>query len=79
MLSREELAPEPSIVRLRDQTQIPARSEKLVVEQSDGAVGWQYNVLKDPQNVFAKDGGLAVARTVSAVKKGYCTVQIDSD
>ena len=45
LLSREELAPEPGMVRLHDQTQIPARSEKLVVGQIDSAVEWQYNVL----------------------------------
>ena len=76
LLSREELAPEPGMVRLCDQTQIPSRSEKLVVGQTDGTVGWQYNVLVDPQNVFANEDGLAVARTVSAVEKGCCTVQI---
>ena len=76
LLSREELAPEPGMVRLRDQTRIPARSEKLVVGRIDGAGGWQHNVLVDPQNVFANDDGLAVARTVSAVKERCCTVQI---
>ena len=45
LLSREELAPELGMVRLHDQTQIPARSEKLVVGQIDSAVEWQYNVL----------------------------------
>ena len=67
LLSREKLAPEPGMVRLCDQAQIPARSEKLVVGQIDGAVGWQYNVLVDPQNVFVNEDGLAAARTVSAV------------
>lgn len=65
LLSREELAPEPGVVRLRDQTRIPARSEKLVVGHIDGpSVEWQYNETVDPQNVFANDDRLAVARTV---------------
>ena len=48
LMSREELASETGLVRLCDQTQIRARSEKLVVGQIDGVVGWQYNVLVDP-------------------------------
>ena len=76
LLNREELAPELGMFRLRDQTQIPVRSEKRVVGQMDGAVGWQYSVLVDPQNLFASEDGLAVARTVSAVEKGCCTAQI---
>lgn len=39
--SREELAPGQGMVRLHDQTEITARSEKLVVGQIDGpSVGW---------------------------------------
>ena len=64
------------MVRVCQRTQIPARSEKLVVGQMDCAAGWRYNVLVDPQNVFINDDGLAVARTVSTVKEGCCAVQV---
>ena len=76
LLSREELVPEPSMVRVCQRTQIPARSEKLVVGQMDCTAGWRYSVLVDPQNVFVNDDGLAVARTVSTVKEGCCAVQV---
>ena len=76
LLSREELAPEPSMVRVCQRTQIPARSEKLVVGQMDCTAVWRYSVLVDPQNVFVNDDGLAVARTVSTVKEGCCAVQV---
>ena len=35
----EELAPEPSMVRVRQRTQIPARYEKLVIGQMDCTAG----------------------------------------
>ena len=76
LLSREELVPEPSMVRVCQRTQIPARLEKLVVGQMDCTAGWRYSVLVDPQNVFVNDDGLAVARTVSTVKEGCCAVQV---
>lgn len=42
----------------------------------DGEVGWQCYVLINSQNVFSNDDGLAVTRTVLAVEKGCCLVQI---
>lgn len=78
LLRKEELIPVPSMVRLRERAQIPARSEKVVVAQLQENVHMAngLDILVDPMNVFVNDEGLAIARTVSTVKDGFCAVQV---
>lgn len=76
----EELIRVPSMVRLRERTQITARSEKAVVAQlqENRYMANGLDIPGDPVIVFVDDEGLAIPRTVSWVKviPQYCIVHL---
>lgn len=78
LMKREELIPMPTMVRPQERTTIPAWSEKVVVSQLEKRcpVANGLDILVDPQNVFVKDEGLAIAGTLRNVQEGCCVVQI---
>ena len=85
LLTREQVASAPTLIRARERVVIPARSEKVVVAKLENidCILDGYDIVVDPANVFGNDEGSAVARTVTTATVGQCLVQVinvtDSD